>query len=116
MNIMPCLNVLLSTYWRYSISRSSSADTTSLISRVARRYPSAKKGSFHRSLATIFISNPGGNSSIRPTITSQDGRLLPPAEELSRFMKILEHYFSVGDILCRYDIANFQSRKTVSFS
>ncbi|KAJ5511272.1 hypothetical protein N7453_003375 [Penicillium expansum] len=34
--------------------------------------------------------NPGGNSSIRPaTITSQDGRLLPPAEELARFMKIV---------------------------
>ncbi|KAJ5463702.1 hypothetical protein N7475_008646 [Penicillium sp. IBT 31633x] len=32
----------------------------------------------------------GGNSSIRPaTITPQDGRLLPPAEELARFMKIV---------------------------
>ncbi|KAI3227157.1 hypothetical protein DTO012A7_6823 [Penicillium roqueforti] len=35
-------------------------------------------------------SNPGGHSSVRPTtITSQDGRLLPPAEELARFMKIV---------------------------
>ncbi|KAJ5781242.1 hypothetical protein N7457_006402 [Penicillium paradoxum] len=55
--------------------------------RGTQGYPPAQNG--FRSWPS---KNPAerGNSSIRPaTITPQDGRLLPPAEELSRFMKIV---------------------------
>lgn len=53
-----------------------------------KRYPASQNAPRHWPSNN---SNPGSSSSsIRPAaITSQDGRLLPPAEELARFMKIV---------------------------
>ncbi|KAJ5817323.1 hypothetical protein N7447_009556 [Penicillium robsamsonii] len=52
-----------------------------------KRYPASQNSPRHWPSNN---SNAAGNSSIRPaTITPQDGRLLPPAEELARFMKIV---------------------------
>ncbi|KAJ5189925.1 hypothetical protein N7472_008939 [Penicillium cf. griseofulvum] len=76
-------------------------------------------------------SNPGGNSSIRPaTITPQDGRLLPPAEELARFMKIVarlrwklpflaEGYrlatLEIGDVVSVEDVAHAEIMFKIDF-
>ncbi|KAJ5971458.1 uncharacterized protein N7479_001376 [Penicillium vulpinum] len=75
--------------------------------------------------------NPDGNSSIRPaTITPQDGRLLPPTEELARFMKIVarlrwklpflaEGYrlatLEISDVISAQDIAHAEIMFKIDF-
>ncbi|KAJ5124965.1 uncharacterized protein N7515_008790 [Penicillium bovifimosum] len=62
-----------------------------------------------------------GNSSIRPaTITPQDGRLLPPAEELARFMKIVVRlrwklpFLAEGYRLATLEVGEFVSAEQVA--
>ncbi|KAJ5555789.1 hypothetical protein N7535_008221 [Penicillium sp. DV-2018c] len=63
----------------------------------------------------------GGSSSIRPaTITPQDGRLLPPAEELARFMKIVARlrwklpFLAEGYRLATLEVGDFVSAEDVA--
>jgi hypothetical protein len=93
-----------------------------------QRYPQGQ--STHRPWSSN-TSHVGGNSSIRPaTITPQDGRLLPPAEELARFMKIVarlrwklpflaEGYrlatLEVGDLVSAEEVAHAEIMFKIDF-